>query len=157
MTRPPQGLQLAVPQDGAAVTVEKLTSSSYLELYSAVGGPLQWDQRLKLAAHDLEFLLAGAKLQIHVLRLRGEAVGFCEFEATGQREFELKNFGLVERVHGQRLGPFLLDRALRGIWLGKPRRVFLHTDEWDHQSAQRTYLRAGFTIYDQRRQDATDL
>ena len=138
------------PVAGATVALERLNSASYIILYRAVGGPVQWDQRLRMAAGGLERLLALPSTHIHVLRVEGVAAGLCEFNGVGQPDVELVHFGLVPAFQGRRLGPFLLDRALRAVWSHAPQRVWLHTDTYDHPSAQSVYGRAGFKAYAQR-------
>jgi GNAT superfamily N-acetyltransferase len=150
MLAPPQGAPLAPPLPGAIVACEKLDLSSYLDLYRAVGGPVQWDQRLRMAEADLETLLDDDATHIHVLRVDGEAAGLCEFNEVGQPAVELVHFGLVPAFQGRRLGPFLLDRALRAAWSHRPERLWLHTDTHDHPAAQSVYGRAGFRAYTRR-------
>lgn len=150
MLAPPQGAPLASPLPQAIVARERLDPSGYLDLYRAVGGPVQWDQRLRMAEAELETLLADDATHIHVLRVDGEAAGFCEFNEVGQPSIELVHFGLVPAFQGRRLGPFLLDRALRAAWARRPERIWLHTDTHDHPAAQSVYGRAGFRAYTQR-------
>ncbi len=50
MLAPPRGAPLVSPP-GAVVARERLDLSSYLDLYRAVGGPVQWDQRLRMPDH----------------------------------------------------------------------------------------------------------
>jgi len=147
MLAPPQGAPLASPSPVAIVARERLDLSSYLDLYRAVGGPVQWDQRLRMPEAELETLLADDATHIHVLRVAGEAGGFCEFNNVGEAAIELVHFGLVPGFQGKRLGPFLLDRALRAAWSHGPERLWLHTDTYDHPAAQSVYGRAGFRSY----------
>ena len=93
---------------------------------------------------DLETLLVDDATHIHVLRVDGEAAGFCEFNNVGQAAIELVHFGLVPAVQGKQLGPFLLDQGLRAAWSHKPQRLWLHTDTYDHPAARSVYGRAGF-------------
>lgn len=76
---------------------------SYLALYRLVGAPWQRDQRLRLPRADVERLLEDQSNHIHVLRLRGEAIGFCEFLGVGNPEVELVHFGLVAKTQGRGL------------------------------------------------------
>ncbi len=152
----PSGDAFAAPLSGAAVARETLDLSSYVDLYRAVGGPVQWDQRLRMAGPDLEMLLASVSTQIHVLRVDGEAAGFCEFNDVGQPAVELVHFGLVPAFQGLRLGPFLLDQSLRSAWSQRPERVWLHTDTHDHPAAQSVYERAGFRAYARRMETFPD-
>ncbi|WP_296744165.1 N-acetyltransferase [Mesorhizobium sp.] len=105
---------------------------------------------------DLETLLASPSTHIGVLRVDGETAGFCEFNGVGQPEVELVHFGLVRAFQGRRLGPFLLDRALRAAWSYQPERLWLHTDTHDHPAAQSVYRRAGFKAYAQRTETFPD-
>ncbi|MDX8441949.1 GNAT family N-acetyltransferase [Mesorhizobium australafricanum] len=156
MPVPPQGAPRASPLPGAIVARERLGLSSYLDLYQAVGGPVQWDQRLRMPKVELETVLAATSTHIHVLRVDGEAAGFCEFNNVGEAAIELVHFGLVPAFQGKRLGPFLLDRALRAAWSHRPKRLWLHTDTHDHPAAQSVYGRAGFCVYAQRTETFPD-
>ncbi|MGX8013853.1 GNAT family N-acetyltransferase [Mesorhizobium sp. ORM8.1] len=150
MLAPPSGDALAAPLPGAVVTRESLDLSNYVDLYRAVGGPVQWDQRLRMPEAELATLLASEATHIHVLRVGGQAAGFCEFNDVGRAAVELVHFGLVPAFQGRRLGPFLLDQSLRSVWSKRPERVWLHTDTYDHPGAQSVYERAGFRAYSRR-------
>ena len=150
MTGPPAAPEVAKPVHGAEVGREILSRDDYLNLYRAVGDAVQWDQRLLMSPTDLDAFLAGAANRIFVLRLGNQAVGLCEFDGSGGAEVELTNFGVIPEVQGRGLGPYLLDRALRSIWSEGARRVWLHTDTYDHRKAQLTYRRAGFAVFAER-------
>jgi hypothetical protein len=45
------------------------------------------------------------------------------------------------------LGPWLLGISLQYEWSLEPKRIWLHTDTWDHPAAIPTYERAGFSVY----------
>jgi ribosomal protein S18 acetylase RimI-like enzyme len=140
------------------VDLESLSASDYLELYRRVGGPVQWDQRLRLPIMELRALLHSGRLRIYVLRGHGgEALGFCEFDRGAFPEIELKNFGLVPAAQGRGLGSRLLAIALESEWRAGPTRIWLHTDTWDHPAAIPLYERAGFKIYAVRREAVRDL
>jgi GNAT superfamily N-acetyltransferase len=140
------------------VAWERLDRAAYLDLYGRVGRPLRWDQRLRMPPDELEALLASDALRVYVLRdADGVAIGLCEFDRTAFPEIELKNFGLVPAAQGRGLGPRFLGIALAAEWRRGPTRVWLHTDEWDHPAAVRTYERAGFRTFDVRYQAADPL
>jgi ribosomal protein S18 acetylase RimI-like enzyme len=156
MTAPPREMA-PVPLDvSVQIDREVLERKSYLALYRSVGEPLQWDQRLRMAEGDLDAFLIASSTHLFVLRRDGQAIGLCEFDGVGNSEIELTNFGLVPEAQGQKLGPYLLDRALRSVWSYAPRRVWLHTDTQDHPKAQSVYQRAGFRIYAQRVENFPD-
>src|SRR4051812_47068040 len=87
------------PLSGARVARETLDMTDYLDLYRAVGEPVQWDQRLRMPAEDLERLLASPSTHIHVLRVDGGAAGLCEFNGVSQADVELVHFGLIPAFH----------------------------------------------------------
>jgi ribosomal protein S18 acetylase RimI-like enzyme len=150
MTQSPAGPEVARPVAGARVVRERPAREDYLSLYRAVGEAVQWDQRLRMAPEALDSFLCSATTCHYVLRLHGRRVGLCEFDGIDPSDVELCNFGLVPDAQGQKLGPYLLDQALRSLWSNRPRRVWLHTDTNDHPKAQVIYRRAGFRIYAQR-------
>jgi ribosomal protein S18 acetylase RimI-like enzyme len=140
------------------VAVERLALDDYLGLYRGVGGPVRWDQRLRMPATELQALLHSGRVRIYVLRDGGgEALGFCEFDRAAFPEIELKHFGVVPEAQGRGLGSWLLATALESEWHAVPTRVWLHTDTWDHPAALPLYQRAGFEIYDVRHEAVDDL
>jgi len=131
-----------------AIAEERLALEPYLDLYRRVGGPLRWDQRLRMDRGDLAGLLVSGRLAIHVARAPdGAPLGFCELDRGAFPEVQLENFGLVPEAQGRGLGPRLLHAALAAEWARGPSRIWLHTDTWDHPAAIRTYQRAGFVAY----------
>jgi GNAT superfamily N-acetyltransferase len=140
------------------IGLETLPRAAYLSLYSRVGAPLRWDLRLLMPVAPLDALLAEKSLHIYVVRNEdGAACGFCEFDRRTFPEIELKHFGLVPEAQGHGLGPWLLYVALRGEWDSGTKRIWLHTDTWDHPAALSVYQRAGFRVYDVRDEPADSL
>ncbi|MGF1607783.1 MAG: GNAT family N-acetyltransferase [Kiloniellales bacterium] len=150
MTATPAGAPLPPPRPDAQVAREALAPEAYRALYRAIGEPVQWDEHLLLSPQALEAFLADPAIELFVLRLTGEAAGLCELDRSGAPDVEIKHFGLVPAAQGQRLGPFLLDWALRAAWADGARRVWLHTDSNDHPKARQTYERAGFRVCQER-------
>jgi GNAT superfamily N-acetyltransferase len=144
------GPALPPPIAHAAVASERPDAATFLSLYRAVGEPLRWDQRLRMPAMELDDFLKSPSTGLYILRLEGRAVGLCEFDCIDTPDVELTHFGLVPEVYGRKLGPFLLDSALRAVWGRGSNRIWLHTDEWDHPKAQDTYRRAGFNVFAQK-------
>lgn len=135
----------------AAIAVERLTTAEYLALYRRVGGPVGWDQRLRMPLAELEALLAGEDLRIYVLRnAAGAGLGLCEFDRSGFPDIELKNFGIIPEVQGQGLGRRLLVAAAGQEWQSGATRIWLHTDSWDHPAAIRLYSSLGFRVFEER-------
>src|SRR6185312_10238421 len=130
LTRTPARIQARLGDE--RISREKLPVSEYLDLYGRVGRRLGWDQRVKMPRAELILLLKSEHSQIYVLRDGDEqALGLCEFERR-LPGIELKNFGLVVNARGKGLGSWLLRTALHHEWKMQPRRIRLHTDNWDH-------------------------
>ncbi len=141
---------------GVSIARERVGVDDYLWLYRSVGGPQRWDQRLKLDQRALRQLIERHDNDIHVLRVAGALAGFLEIDRGATPDFELMHFGIVPEHQGHRLGPLLLAVGLAAAWQHQPRRIKLHTDEWDHPGALAIYQRAGFGITRQVREDVTD-
>lgn len=144
---PPSGVALSSPVAAAGIARERPDAEGYLQLYRSVGMPLQWNERLRMTREGLLAFLRSSSTALYILRHDGRSVGLCEFTGVGEREVELKHFGLIPEVQGRRLGPYLLDWSLRAIWAYLPDRVWLRTDTWDHPKAKATYERIGFRAY----------
>jgi GNAT superfamily N-acetyltransferase len=122
-----------------------------------VGQPLRWDQRLKIPRAELSLLLESERSPIYILRDGDDqALGLCEFERC-LPDIELKNFGLIQTAQGKGLGSWLLRTALQHEWKLQPRRIWLHTDNWDDPAALRLYKKAGFCTYMVREEPPGDL
>lgn len=147
---------LPPPCANLEVRAERLSVGSYLSLYRAIGEPLTWDQRLRMPQDELALLLSAPSAITLVLREEQRPVGLCEFDMADEKDIELVNFGLIPAVYGRRIGPYLLNTALRAAWQQATRRIWLHTDTNDHPKAQATYARAGFAPYLQRVEEFPD-
>ena len=155
LTEPPAPIPKACGQE--RITRETFSLDEYLDLYTRVGGPVRWDQRLKMPRCELIRLLESEHSQVYLLRGgHGQALGLCEFERC-LPDIELKNFGLVPEAQGKGLGSWLLRTALHHEWELRPQRIWLHTDNWDHPAALRLYESAGFRVYRVREEPPGDL
>ncbi len=144
------------PRPDAGVAARRLARADYLALYRAVGTPVQWDLRLRMAPAELDGFLASPATHLFLLALGQAAAGFCEAVDDAEGGIEITHFGLRPEAKGQRLGPYLLDRAVRALWLRRPRRLWLHTDTCDDPAAIGTYERAGFVAYRHAWEDVPD-
>ncbi len=119
--------------------VEAPTVAFYRELYDRVGRPWLWYERRLLTDEALATLLAAPGHELHVARHDGALVGYFELQAD-----EIVFFGLTLDYIGQRIGPWLLDRAIERALARDPARVILNTNTLDHPKALDTYRKAGF-------------
>ncbi len=143
---------------GIEIARQTLSLDDYLALYKAVGGPWGWDQRLNMPRNALSDFLAGPSCHIFTLREGARTIGFCEFDSSRLPDVQLMNFGLIPEVFGRGLGPSFLHAVLRQLWDEiNPRRIWLHTDEWDHPRALEVYRNAGFVLDEERLEDPADL
>jgi GNAT superfamily N-acetyltransferase len=126
-------------------------------LYTAVGSDWYWTDRLGWTWDRWHEWLARPELETWVAYVRGTPAGFAEIEDQGVA-VELVSFGLIPAFMGRRLGPPLLDAALRRAWALGPERVWVHTCSLDGPAALRTYQARGLQVYDERthRQDLPD-
>src|SRR3569833_789745 len=120
------------------------------------GAPQRRDQRLQMPEDELAALLDSNALSFYILK-RDAALGFCEFDRQSFPDIEIKNFGLIPEAQGRGLGMWLLSVDVHREWQSNPRRIWLHTDTWDHPSARKVYERVGFKIYDIRAEESGPL
>lgn len=109
-----------------------------------------------MPSSELAQLLDDASTSLFIMREGGAAIGLCEFVNCGQPDVELTNFGLIPQAQGRRLGPYLLNCALRATWAASTRGVWLHTDTNDHPGAQTVYQKAGFAVIRRQMEDFAD-
>jgi GNAT superfamily N-acetyltransferase len=118
-------------------------------LYTAVGGPWYWTNRLGWDyARWLEYLDRPA-VETLVLYVSGTPAGYVELEVQADDNVEVAYFGLLPRFIGQRLGGYLLSAGVDRAWAQGARRVWVHTCSLDSPKALANYQARGFRIYDQ--------
>lgn len=152
----PHGPALLSPRLDAKIKSERPLIADYRRLYREIGEPVQWDDRLRMSLEALENFLKDAATRIFVLYVGDIRVGLCEAYLDTKGGAEITNFGIVPRAQGQKLGPYLLDHALRVLWSQPLHRIWLHTDTNDHPNAVRTYKQAGFQPYFRQWQEFPD-
>jgi len=132
----------AAPVLGVRIAHEAPPSVAlYRELYDRVGRAWLWYERRLMSDADLAALLARPDHELHICRYGTDLVGY--FELCGE---EIMFFGLTLPWIGQRVGPWLLDKAIeRGFMRGTDRLV-LNTNTVDHPRALDTYRKAGFRV-----------
>ncbi len=121
----------------------------YRYLYDAVGRLWQWTNRCRLTDAELLEIIADEAVEIYVLYDEGEPAGYVELDRRAAPDIEIGYFGIVEHFIGRRLGPYMLDWAIRLAWSYGPERLIVNTCTLDHPKALSMYQRAGFAPYKQ--------
>ena len=122
----------------------------YRSLYNKVGESWRWLDRARMSDEQLAPLIQHPEVEIYTLFAGKAEAGFAELDRRKDDEVELLYFGLVPEYTGQKLGRYFLDHVLILAWQHRPRRVWLHTCEWDHPAALPMYRKAGFVQYDEK-------
>ena len=127
----------------------KPNTGFYRYLYNAVGDSWMWYVRKNISNEDLEKIINNPKVRIYVLYVDGTPAGYCELDFRVQNEVEIAYFGLIPEFIGRGLGLYFLEWAVRTAWAENPKRVWVHTCNYDHSKAVVTYQKAGFSAYSQ--------
>jgi GNAT superfamily N-acetyltransferase len=148
MLEPPSDPALPAPRDGLDIEqAVRPTVSFYRYLYDTVGEPWLWGDRRKLDDAALAAVVQHPAVEVFVLWVHGVPAGYAELDGRVEGEIELAYLGLVPDFIGHKLGPYLLDWAIRTAWARDPRRLWVHTCTLDHPGALAMYERAGFRIF----------
>ena len=117
-------------------------------LYSAVGAPWYWVDRLRWSYQQWQEWLEQPCVHTWVLYCSGTPAGFFELEQQANGNVQICYFGLLPQFTGQGLGGQLLTVAIEHAWaLPATHRVKLNTCTLDHSAALANYQARGFRIY----------
>ncbi|MEM6903328.1 MAG: GNAT family N-acetyltransferase [Pseudomonadota bacterium] len=146
MDERPSGAPLPAPYKSQVALMRAIepTVSFYRYLYDTVGGPWLWYERRAMDDTALGNIIADDQVEILVLYVGGVPAGFAELDCRKPATTDLAYFGLLPEFIGRKLGPFLLDAAIRRAWDGDIRKLTVNTCTLDHASALTMYQRAGF-------------
>ena len=146
MLAPPATPPLAPPEPGLVVRrAPSPAAERYLEWYDRVGRDLTWTGRKLMPRSELQDILDDPGVEVSLLETARGLAGYFELDRRSIGQVELAYFGLFPEARGRKLGPFLLDRAIRAAWSGATRRVWVHTCTLDDPRALPLYQRLGFT------------
>ncbi|MCU0277212.1 MAG: GNAT family N-acetyltransferase, partial [Acidobacteria bacterium] len=148
MTEPPRTPPVPLPFGCEVKRWQRPGLVEYRRLFVAVGGEWGWSGRLILKQEELENKLEAKTNEIYRIHAEGKEAGFAELDRSVAGQAEIAYFGLLPAFIGQGLGRFFLDWTIRKAWEGGTRRVWLHTCQYDHAGALAVYLKAGFTVCD---------
>ena len=150
MTEPPHRPPVPAPLERLALlrAVEP-SVAFYRFLYDTVGEPWFWIDRRLLDDETLGAIIRDPRGEIYVLYDAGVPAGFVELDRRPAPDVAIAYFGLMPDFVGRRLGPYLLDWAVRKAWTYQPHRLTVDTCTLDHPKALALYQRAGFVPYRQ--------
>jgi GNAT superfamily N-acetyltransferase len=116
-------------------------------LYGEIGREHHWIDRLPWSEDDIRAYLADPFVSIWLLSVWGSPAGYFELRRDGLDGVEIAYFGLFKHFHGRGLGGHFLTQAAQQAWEAGARRVWLHTNTFDHPSALPNYLKRGFKVF----------
>jgi GNAT superfamily N-acetyltransferase len=137
--------------DLQVIRAQRPTVAFYRFLYDRVGAPWLWCDRRRMSDLELAAIVQHPDVEVHVLHAGGVPAGYVELDRRVPPDIELAYFGLMPEFIGQKLGPHLLDWAIRTAWSYSPARLWVHTQTLDHPSALPLYRELGFVSYRQER------
>ena len=116
-------------------------------LYTEVGREHHWVDRLPWSTADVQAYLDDPLVTIWLLSVWGSPAGYFELRGDAEDGIEIAYFGLLKHFHGRGFGGHFLTEAVQRAWDAGARRVWLHTNTFDHPSALPNYLKRGFSVY----------
>jgi len=125
----------------------------YRYLYNTVGADYLWWLRRTTPDDELAGLLRDKAVAIYTLYANGEPAGFFELDARGWPDVNLSYFGLMPGVIGHGIGYAFLRAAVDEAWRHNAKGMTVNTCNADHPRALPNYLRAGFHIVRQVREN----
>ena len=151
MTTPPTTAPIRAPLAGIEIRVARRPSVSfYRYLYRTIGDDWSWVVRRLLSDEELLQIIGDPAVEVNVLWVEGVPAGYAELDRREAPDTELAYFGLLPEFIGRGLGRYLLDWTIRHAWRARPRRLWVHTCDFDHPRAVAVYRKSGFRVYDQR-------
>jgi GNAT superfamily N-acetyltransferase len=115
-------------------------------LYTEVGRPYHWVDRLGWSDDDIRKYLGDPALSLYVMWIAGAPAGYFELRQEAEGAVEIVYFGLLDEFTGRGLGAYMLTEAVKTAWASGASRVWLHTNTLDHPAALPNYLRRGFRV-----------
>ncbi|MDB4916706.1 MAG: GCN5-related N-acetyltransferase [Gemmatimonadetes bacterium] len=123
-----------------------MTAGRYRALYTAVGGPWHWRDRLAWTDEQLDAYIALRGIFIWVLKVSGREAGYFELQQHSREHVEIVYFGLEPSFMGRGLGGWMLTRAAQEAFALGASRITLHTCTLDSAPALPNYLARGFSV-----------
>jgi GNAT superfamily N-acetyltransferase len=116
-------------------------------LYSLVGGPWEWTDKLSWSDGRWQGYVDSDSLRTFVAFYEGSIAGYYELLRDEAHHVQIAYFGLAPEFIGRGFGGALLTNALRRAWAWDALRVWVHTCTRDHPAALKNYQARGMVIY----------
>ncbi|GGH57058.1 GNAT family N-acetyltransferase [Rothia aerolata] len=160
MLTPPTRRPLETPANVRIERVGHPTPELARWLYSVVGGPYRWYERLGWSRQQWQVELEETGSEIWLIYLDGTPAGYCQLhvtvaanEGSMSSETEILYFGLMQFAQGQGLGKAFLEAMIANAWsidrrhpLPAVSRVWVHTCDLDGPFALANYQKRGLEI-----------
>jgi GNAT superfamily N-acetyltransferase len=145
MPAPPRSLPpIPVGPRLALMRAEAIPLHYYRYLYSAVGAPCLWFERLLFDDVTLSQKVHREGVEVYVLYADGSPGGYYELDFGRTDRVNLAYFGLMPEWTGRRIGPWLLGSAVSEAFSRGAERVTVNTCTLDHPAALPLYQKLGF-------------
>jgi GNAT superfamily N-acetyltransferase len=125
--------------------VDECPAAFWRFLYTEVGRPYHWVDRLPWTDEAIRTYLADPAVSLWLLTVRGAPAGYFELRGDAEGGVEVAYLGLLPEFTGRGLGAWLVGEAADTAWRMGASRVWLHTCSLDHPAALPNYLKRGFT------------
>jgi ribosomal protein S18 acetylase RimI-like enzyme len=116
--------------------------------YKNIGKKHNWVDRLTWSEEKWINYVSFKTVKTYVLKDNNELVGFFELIFhSGNNEYEIAYFGILEEYQNKKLGSFLLSKAIQKSFEQSVSRVWVHTCSLDHKNALNNYLNRGMKVF----------
>lgn len=120
-------------------------SQEYLEQYTKVGDPWGWTGRTQIPSTELDTIINSENTFLFLLLHNNKTAGFVEL-TTENNCVEIKYFGILNEFQGKGIGGYFLKWSISKAWSLNPKKVTVHTCEYDHKDALAIYQKYGFKL-----------
>ena len=116
--------------------------------YKNIGNKHRWVDRLVWTDRQWIDYTSNKNVKTYILCKKKDLAGYFELIFHDNiNEVEIAYLGLLEEYQNKKLGSFLLSSAIRNSFLGKVKRVWVHTCSLDHKNALNNYIARGMKIF----------
>ena len=116
--------------------------------YKNIGKNCHWVDRLVWTDLKWAEYVLNENLFTYILKDKDEIAGYFELLLNKEnKNSEIVYFGVLDEYFGQKLGGYLLSKAIKNSFNLGCKRVWVHTCTLDHENALKNYLARGMKIF----------